>query len=145
MKRFGLVAVVLTVLPVPAAWAQQYIGPSGPASSRPAISPYLNLLRSGQPPGLNYYNLVRPEFEFRGNINQLQAQTTANRQAINTVDTALSTPITGHRSGFMTYGGYFLNNNAQGNLPGRTGAITNPAINRSGTFPGATPPPATRR
>src|SRR4051812_45352389 len=53
-----------------------------PPITRPAVSPYLNLLRTDQPAGLNYYNLVRPQVEFRSSIGQLQQQTATDQQAI---------------------------------------------------------------
>jgi hypothetical protein len=83
--------------------------------ARPAVSPYLNLLRRGQDPGLNYYNLVRPDIEFRQNIGLLQGETSTNRSAISSLDQSFGLPlITGHRSGFMTQGRYFMNNGIGG-------------------------------
>src|SRR5438552_14759869 len=81
-----------------------------PPRSRPAVSPYLNLLRGGSGFAGNYYNLVRPELEFRSNIQQLQTQTTANREAVSALETASGLPTTGHRTGFMTHGRFFQNN-----------------------------------
>ncbi|MBI1314170.1 hypothetical protein GC176_22985 [bacterium] len=45
------------------------IGPT----SRPAFSPYLNLLREGNSTLFNYYGLVRPEIEFRAANQQFQS------------------------------------------------------------------------
>ncbi len=54
---------------------------------QPAVSPYLNLLRNGGSVASNYYNLVRPQQEFRRgmqyneqSINNLQQQTRAIQQ-----------------------------------------------------------------
>jgi hypothetical protein len=79
-------------------------------SARPAISPWLNLLRGGASPANNYFNLVRPEQDFGSNIYQLQGQTQANRAAINNLEYGPYAFTTGHRSGFMTQGRYFMNN-----------------------------------
>src|SRR5262245_20324517 len=48
----------------------------------PPVSPYLSLFRQGSPPGVNYYNLVRPQIEFNSSIQQLQQQVGVNRQGI---------------------------------------------------------------
>src|SRR5262245_58747136 len=75
--------------------AQPPLGPSGPASSYrpglnpsgiPAYSPYLNLLRPGNPAFMNYYGLVRPELDFRAAVRGLQQQVTANRQTIGNLE-----------------------------------------------------------
>jgi hypothetical protein len=72
------------------------------------VSPYLNLLRQGSAPGVNYYGLVRPEFEFRRNIGALQGQVLNNQQAITGLQTAPATAVTtGHAVGFQNHGSYF--------------------------------------
>lgn len=48
-------------------------GRSGP-SARPAFSPYLNLLRSGNSTLFNYYGLVKPEVDFRAADQQFSQQ-----------------------------------------------------------------------
>ena len=101
---------------VPAhAQAQQYgLNPS----NRPAFSPYLNLLRSGSSPGVNYYGIVRPEIFFSNSLYQLQGQqsTLANRQEDLAAYTAL--PATGHASGFQTQAKYFMTSGGQGQSGG---------------------------
>jgi hypothetical protein len=78
MKRFSVASFAsLTVLVLAADLARAQnnlngIGPYGPFMRPPAVSPYLNLLNSGNP-GINYYLLVRPEIEFRARANQLEA------------------------------------------------------------------------
>jgi hypothetical protein len=75
---------------------------------RPTISPWLNLNRFGQSPALNYQTLVRPEFETRAGIAQLQQQNRTDQQAISGLQNAANTPlVTGHQAGFMTQGLYF--------------------------------------
>jgi hypothetical protein len=81
--------------------------------SRPAYSPYLNLLRPGVPPAYNYYGLVRPQEEFRTDIGQLGQQQNALQQNLSNVEntqSALITGFLGNRSQFMNYSRYFLNN-----------------------------------
>jgi hypothetical protein len=73
------------------------------------VSPYLNLLRAGTAPGVNYYGLVRPEFEFRRNIGQLQTQSLTQQQAITGLQTAPGAVTTGHQVGFQNHLGYFQN------------------------------------
>src|SRR5437660_8996673 len=71
---------------------------------KPVVSPYINLLRSGTDPGINYYGIVRPEIAFRNSINMVQDQqqqlVEANQQQ--TLATYMTLPTTGHASGFMT-------------------------------------------
>ena len=122
MKQLSLAALSLGVLASLAAGpagAQQYQSPT----SRPAISPWLNLLRGGATQGENYYNLVRPQFDFGAGINQLQSQTLANRSAISGLEGGLAGYTTGHRTGFMTQSRYFMNNSS-GAAGGGRGGVT---------------------
>jgi hypothetical protein len=106
---------------------------------RPAVSPYLNLLRGGATLESNYYNLVRPENEFRSSIQQLQLQATANQEAITSVQSA-GPLVTGHLSSFQTQRSYFqtftggqIGTPLGSGAPGVTG--TAPSSNRpSGTI-----------
>jgi hypothetical protein len=75
--------------------------------ARPAVSPYTNLFRPGQPVGLNYYNLVRPDLDFRSSIQQLQQQNQAQQQAINDLQAPAGPVVTGHQAGFQTHRAYF--------------------------------------
>ncbi len=59
---------------------------SGNPYSRPAYSPYLNLLRGGASPATNYFGLVRPQLDFRSGLLQLQQQTA-------TLDQGFATPL----------------------------------------------------
>src|SRR5207249_283467 len=76
---------------------------------KPVVSPYINLLRSGTDPGINYYGIVRPEIAFRNSIQQVQEQqqqlVDANQQQ--TLATYMTLPTTGHVSGFQTQAKYF--------------------------------------
>jgi len=94
-----------------------------PAYRAPVTSPYLNLLRSGTSPGINYYGIVRPEITFGNSLYQLGAQQNllqgqqgelANQQTALAAYTQL--PATGHTAGFMTQSKYFMSNSGgQGN------------------------------
>ena len=77
-------------------------------TTTPAYSPFLNLLRNDNPTFQNYYGLVRPEVEFRGNIRNLQRQEALTQDELaGTAGSGL--PGTGHRTAFLNTGGYFLN------------------------------------
>jgi hypothetical protein len=103
-------AVPVLVGAADAARAQPPV-PGGPAATRPAYSPYLNLARPGTAPALNYYGLVRPEVQFRQSIQNLQGAVNANQQAIGGVQAEVTgVAATGHSTQFLNYGGYFLSN-----------------------------------
>jgi len=95
--------------------AQAPLRPGGIAPvTTPAYSPYLNLLRPGNPVYQNYYGLVRPEQEFRGNIQALQRQEAVTQEAVAGAEGASALPPTGHQTSFLNNGGYFLNNRGGG-------------------------------
>ena len=83
-------------------------------SRKPTVSPYINLLRQGSDPGINYYGIVRPEIAARRAIVQLEDQQTtlANQPQEVAVPSAL--PATGHASGFLTQSKYFMTRGGQG-------------------------------
>jgi hypothetical protein len=89
----------------------------------PTVSPYLNLLRQGNPPYLNYYGLVRPEQRFNTALGTLQQQSAINTEQITDLDATLAAPVTGHRTYFLNSSRYFLTQGAAGTtsaLPGGT-------------------------
>jgi hypothetical protein len=91
--------------------------------SLPGYSPYLNLARPGSP-GMNYYGLVRPEIEFRNNLQQLQRNTTRlQSQFSQATGGDLST---GHPAAFMYYGGFYPGL-GQGGLQSRSFPSATPA------------------
>lgn len=73
---------------------------------RPSYSPYLNLLRPGNP-AVNYYGLVRPEMETLNFLNQVERQVTRLQNTPQTIITP-GLPPTGHTVGFMNASRYFL-------------------------------------
>jgi hypothetical protein len=81
-----------------------------PPNGRPAVSPYLNLNRRGASPGINYYNLVRPQTDFFSSIQQLQQQVGANRTAITGIEQGAGQaglPPTGFVPQFQSHRAYF--------------------------------------
>jgi hypothetical protein len=119
--------------------------------ARPAVSPYTNLYRVGQPPLLNYQNLVRPDVDFRSSIQQLQVQNQATQQSLTDLQAPSAPLVTGHQAGFQTQNTYFLTmGTGPVSTPGFTntnlGPIGRPGspIGRSGTGTGTTRPGALR-
>jgi hypothetical protein len=87
-------------------------GLGGPGSlARPPYSPYLNQLRGGTSPAINYYGLVRPQENVNTNLYQLQRQTGLLGQQLLDFQAQPTDylPITGIRPGFMTQARYFQN------------------------------------
>lgn len=75
-----------------------------PTNSRPTISPYLNLLRQGNP-ALNYYGLVRPEQEFRAANDQFRNQFSEVRSKVDELEKQEDTSnlgVTGHQVRFLS-------------------------------------------
>jgi hypothetical protein len=73
----------------------------------PPVSPYLNLLRPGTSPAINYYGLVRPEMNVLNSMQALQAQLGYVQQASGLL--AGEGATTGHPAYFLNHGTYFLN------------------------------------
>jgi hypothetical protein len=106
---------VAAVLVLGSAAKAQAPGQYRPGSS-PAYSPYLNLLRPGNP-ATNYYGLVRPQIDTANSINALQQQYNSLRSDINApIEQVMAPPTTGHGAVFMSYSRYF-----PGIQTGRTG------------------------
>ena len=109
----GLLALFAAPCPAqPPGFAPQGLG-QPPFTSRPTVSPYLNLLRSGGSPALNYYTLVRPQNQFYQSMWQLQQDVGANARELNSLQQSPTSgpqmAPTGHAFGFMTQGAYFMN------------------------------------
>src|SRR6516164_9485606 len=90
------------------------VAPYGGSFTRPGpnLSPYLNLLRGGNP-AANYYLGVIPEVERRNNAAQFAAGITDLARSIEappqdtTGELLPALPQTGHVVQFGNYGGYF--------------------------------------
>src|SRR5205823_8814611 len=100
MRQWGIVAFG-------AASILALVGPAKtqPGSFRPPLSPYLNLLRGGNP-AINYYGLVRPEQQFTRSIEQLQMQGTAG-PVVAPLEGLQTLPYTGHPVRFVNYSHYY--------------------------------------
>ena len=86
-----------------------------PPPSTPPFSPYLNLLRRGNP-AVNYYGLVRPEQQFRQSIGQLQ-QNVQGLDATVAEGQSASSLTTGHPTQFQNTSHFFPQSR-----PGRSGS-----------------------
>jgi len=116
MKHTVWLTVIGLVISVSTVHAQTG-RPLGGAAN-PPYSPYLNLVRPGANPAINYYGLVRPQNEFARSMQSLQGQLNSTQQSM-TDQAGEGGLITGHAIYFMNYGGYFMNTGA-----GPTGATT---------------------
>ena len=92
---------------------------------QPTFSPYLNMNRPGNP-AVNYYGLVKPQFDVNKQLQVLRTQQNLqmNQMGIPTEGEAVTGwTITGHPTGFFSYGHYFGQNGTGGTLGGQpTGA-----------------------
>jgi hypothetical protein len=82
------------------------VAPTNPYQG-PALSPYLNLFRRDTLPAINYYGIVRPQFETNASLQQLQEQSLQTRQEV-TAEAERFAPTTGHPVQFQNQGPYFL-------------------------------------
>lgn len=73
--------------------------------NRPAVSPYLNLFRGGNP-AVNYYDLVRPQQEFGNALQQLQQQQAAPAVPL-AAEAVQGIPVTGHTAVFMNFSRFY--------------------------------------
>jgi hypothetical protein len=112
--------------------------------ARPVFSPYLNLLRGGTNPAINYYGLVRPEIDFRNSILGLQQQVDAQAAATATAEGAGALG-TGHPTQFNNLSHYFNYQGGPGpRRPGAGPAVTAPTYGTGGRQQGATGPQPAR-
>ncbi|HTU19292.1 MAG TPA: hypothetical protein VMG10_14625 [Gemmataceae bacterium] len=71
----------------------------------PPVSPYLNILRGGASPAINWFNIVQPQMQFGNAIGALEAQQGVLGQAVASQN-ALGT-ATGHPVMFGNYSHYY--------------------------------------
>src|SRR6478672_9100265 len=109
VTRLTWAALIGTLAIATAANAQPPLGPRPLTGvNTPPVSPYLNLLRPGTSPAINYYGLVRPEVNFMNSVQALQAQLGYAQQAAGV--TQFGEPgTTGHPAFFLNHTSYFLN------------------------------------
>lgn len=135
-------ATLLALLAVATGGGPAIAQPPGPPIARPTYSPYLNLLRQGNSPAINYYGLVRPELAARQSLQAVQSAVSANQRTIQELY-GNDLGQTGVPAQFLNHYGYFQNQRAGGGTPGLGGFQT---INRGGTAAGGggMSPPRTR-
>jgi hypothetical protein len=87
----------------------QGLGPR-PMSARPGptVSPYINLVRPGTTPAINYYGIVRPQLETNANLQFLRQGLLSPGVAAPGSSEADGVLITGRTAGFMTHQSYFM-------------------------------------
>ena len=123
MKKYVRLAVAVLVWGFLTTACQAQFNPRfGTGAPGPAVSPYLNLQRGGNP-AINYYGLVRPQIAAARAFEALGTE-------VNNLEASSQVSQTGNRSSFMTQGRYFMNNGGPG-AP-RTGATTG---TQTGTAP----------
>ena len=122
MKRIGSYVVALFGWALLATVSQaQY--------QNPAVSPYINLNRGGNP-AINYYGLVRPQFAANSALQSFGSDLHTLSLSPGTMANAnQQRPQTGNRSSFMTHTRFFMNYGG-----GRSGA--NPYGGSSAGTPG---------
>lgn len=76
------------------------------------FSPYLNLTRGGNSAALNYYGIVRPQFNFQQSLQALQNPAQPGvAQGTTLEDPLMPGLVVGTRARFLNTGGVFLNLN----------------------------------
>jgi hypothetical protein len=118
IRRITLVLVTAVVVPTVCVFGQA--GRREYSTARPAVSPYLNLLRENRGPVPNYHSLVRPQLQQHAINRQQQAinqqqQTSirAQQRGLKSVQTGLlevrrpQAGPTGRVGGFMNYGQFY--------------------------------------
>jgi hypothetical protein len=123
MTRYGIAGALAL------AWVAAAAGPRADAQftyqrpqtnpyGTPAVSPYLNMVRAGTNPAINYYGLVRPQMDTARALQTLQQQYTFGVTNVPEDNAGNGLSITGHAVQFFNYGTYF----PQG-VAGRTGGV----------------------
>src|SRR5260370_106487 len=135
MMFSGMTVLMFAGLSADRASAQMLVPRAGGLPPGPTVSPYLNLLRTGNSPAFNYYGLGRPQFQTNAGLQGLQVQLdlTQGRPLLGS-DQADDVLITGHAAVFMNYGRYFQSSNGAGQ-PAR---ITSPLATRPTAAPVST-------
>ena len=81
--------------------------PLGRPPSGPVVSPYLNLVRRGGSPAINYYGIVRPQQQFYREVQRFEGELSTQRSEIRTLEEESGTPATGHAAHFMNYSHFY--------------------------------------
>lgn len=141
MKRWFLTMLALGMF----SWTVQPVAAQAPLNP-PVVSPWVQL-RGGAGGSIGtlgniYYNQVKPEFAFRGAINNLQQSANAI-QEWQTGGGGNELPATGHVSGFQTHMRYFANLGSPRPSPLGGGQMINPLGNPLATQVGNQTPTRT--
>lgn len=138
MRNIVCLAAAAFGLCAGSAHAQGY-NPGGPynPASRPAYSPYLNLLRPDSSLINNYYGLVRPQINFQNSLQQLDAQQGLGASQQAAAQESQFLPQTGRGARFQTQSRYFFTNGA-GALGGGGGGLGGGGFGGGGGY--AAPP-----
>jgi len=111
MNRFIWVAIIVSLVGRASATQAQPPAPGRPLgldpATNPPVSPYLNLVRPGSSPAINYYGIVRPQVDLQQSLQGLQSQVLGVQQAQDMLR-AGDSGTTGHPAYFLNYGGGFL-------------------------------------
>jgi hypothetical protein len=105
MKRLLLPVAVAVLACLPAAARAQVAGLGQPVTNplgRPVVSPYLNLLRGGNP-AINYYGLVRP----LENLEAFEQAALTQPSALGLGDPNRPANVSGYNTRYMSYNQYF--------------------------------------
>lgn len=106
----GAICLMASLLTATDASAQ----PPAPGARSPTVSPYLNMLRQGNSPALNYLGLVRPEVAAMQNLQTVQSAVANNQRSISELYNGGGLPQTGVTGQFLNYRGYFLTQGSGG-------------------------------
>jgi hypothetical protein len=138
MKRLTLAAVA--ALALNAGLAQAQVPYSQPQLTnpyyRPPISPYLNMVRPGTNPAINYYGLVRPQIQTTRTLQTFQQELQAVGSGLSAAPTSQAQsdnlPTTGHTTSFYNYGTYFPSATNNGLGGGSLGGGVRPTFGGAG-------------
>ena len=140
LKIAGVLALFCWAVPPAPAQTNFVRPPVGVPVLPPTTSPFLNLNRPGSSSAVNYYNLVRPEFEFRNDFQSLQRQVNQNRALVGEAIADAGLPTTGHTTSFLNYSHFYPR--LGGGFAGRSSTAP-PTRQQFQT--GTRPPPGGRR
>ncbi len=130
----ALVVPLVVFLTGGPAGAQAFPAPYVSPYTQPPVSPYLNLLRAGNP-AINYYGLVRPLQQYNAAFQQMALQQPYANPALAAPDYS-GLMLTGHPATFMNFSHYY-----NGRITGS--ATLPPAVVPPANIPPAIVPPAT--
>lgn len=112
-RLFAILSTVVLTIGF-GAIAEAQVGPPRnnirPPRATPTVSPYLSLLNRNNSLAFNYYELYRPQVEFRNAYRQLNQDVSQLNERVTQQETAfqrMQLGPTGHSTSFMNYGRYY--------------------------------------